>query len=362
MITLNETGVVEQIEQKNNLDQIYGLEFYSGILIPAMVNAHAHLELSHLGGATPIKEGFVQFAKSISASRALFSEQQCRNAMEFYDAKMWSEGIGVVGDISNAGSSFEIKEESKIKYHTFLELFGLNYCDINRVKELRSVASQRGLSSSLTVHSTYSLNCADFDSVVGEDVDGILSIHFMESSAEKELYRAEGELFRWYEERDMKIDFDKYKSPVDRVVSTVPASKKVVLIHNTTITEEDIVALKEHFKENLTFVVCPRSNLYITDRKPPFQLLLDSGCRIAIGTDSMASNHSLSMIDEMKEIENIPLEIILKWATIAGAEALGVEDRYGKIDIGKSCGITLLESVDLIDFKLTPNSTSRRIV
>ena len=362
MITLNESGVIEDIEQCIDLDNIQGLEFYSGILIPAMVNAHTHMELSHLGGFISALCGFSKFAQGISASRNLFSEDQCRSAMEFYDAKMWSEGVGVVGDISNGDSSFLTKQASKITYHTFLELFGLKGCDKDRLHRLGSVATDLRLINSVTPHSTYSLNCADFDEVVGGSGDDILSIHFMESVGEKELYNGSGELYCWFLECGMQIDFDSYTSPVDRVISTVPPTKRVLLIHNTMISERDIHSLKSHFGDNLTFVLCPRSNLHITGIKPPFKLFYDSGSRIALGTDSMASNSSLSLIEEMKEVEGVPLETLIKWATEGGADALGVGDRYGRVEIGKSCGLVLLENLDLIDLKLTRDSISRRII
>ena len=362
MITLNERGVIENIEQCSSLDNIEGLEFYSGILIPAMVNAHAHLELSHLGGVVPSRCGFSKFAQSISASRNLFSEQQCLNAMEFYDAKMWSEGVGVVGDVSNGSSSFATKSSSRIKYHTFLELFGLKSCDKDRLDILGDVASDLNLTSSITAHSTYSLNCADFDGVVGGCRDDILSIHFMESAGERELYDGRGELHSWYLECGMHIDFDGYLSPVDRVVSTISPSRRVLLIHNTMISREEIDTLKSHFGDNLTFVLCPRSNLHITGIKPTFKMFYESGCRVALGTDSMASNSSLSLIDEMKEIDDVPLAVQLKWVTEWGAEALGVSDCYGRIAVGRSCGLVLLEKVDLIGLKLTQDSISRRIV
>ncbi len=362
MITLSESGVIEDIEQCNSLDNIQGLEFYSGILTPSMVNAHTHLELSHLGGVVPQQCGFSKFAQSISASRGIFSEQQTLNAMAFYDAKMWSEGIGVVGDISNGLSSFATKQCSKIKYHTFLELFGLKNCDRSRLDNLCEVATDLSLSNSLTVHSTYSLNCIDFDAVVQNECDGILSIHFMESEGELKLYDGRGELHSWYLECGMQIDFDKYSSPVDRVISTIPSSRRVLFIHNTMITESDIMSLKVHFGDNLTFVLCPRSNVHITGHKPPFELFLDSGCRIALGTDSMASNSSLSLIEELKLIESVPLATQLKWATEYGAEALGVGARYGRIEVGKRCGLVLLEGVDLRAMKLTSNTTSRRII
>ena len=83
---------------------------------------------------------------------------------------------------------------------------------------------------------------------------------------------------------------------------------------------------------------------------------------ICIGTDSLASNWSLSIIEELKMFHDIPLAELLKWATINGAKALGIDDKYGSIEVGKLSGIVNISGVNLEDFSLTPQSQAKRIL
>ena len=88
----------------------------------------------------------------------------------------------------------------------------------------------------------------------------------------------------------------------------------------------------------ITWVVCPRSNDYIEGAHPPATLLMNKGVRIALGTDSLASNESLSLVEEMKLLPEIPLHERIRWATQNGAETLGITDWAGSFEVGKHPG------------------------
>ena len=121
----------------------------------------------------------------------------------------------------------------------------------------------------------------------------------------------------------------------------------------------------DYFTAPVYWVLCPRSNNYISRIEPQSVELLRHGgpnINICIGTDSLSSNWSLSMVEEMKMFRNVPLAELLQWATINGAKALGVDDRYGSIEVGKRCGIVNLRGVNLDDFTLTEASKAVRIL
>jgi cytosine/adenosine deaminase-related metal-dependent hydrolase len=136
-----------------------------------------------------------------------------------------------------------------------------------------------------------------------------------------------------------------------------------MLVHNCCVAEEDIELINNHFANPVAWVLCPRSNDYISGLKPPVELLRRHSDMICIGTDSLASNDSLSIIEELKMFEGVPLAELVKWATINGARALGVEKEIGSVEIGKRPGLVLIEGVEYADgLRLTPHSTSRRII
>ncbi|RYF81051.1 MAG: hypothetical protein EON98_12840, partial [Chitinophagaceae bacterium] len=104
------------------------------------------------------------------------------------------------------------------------------------------------------------------------------------------------------------------------------------------------------------FCLCVNANQYIEGVMPPVELFRKNGCRIVLGTDSLASNWSLSILDEMKTIRKhfpaIPLEEMLQWATINGANALGFDETLGSFENGKRPGVILLDGEDLVVKKL----------
>ena len=134
-------------------------------------------------------------------------------------------------------------------------------------------------------------------------------------------------------------------------------------MHNCCVTQEDIELIEKHFETPVAWVLCPRSNDYISGLKPPTELLRRHSDMICVGTDSLASNDSLSIIEELKMFADVPLAEVAEWATINGARALGVDAEIGSIEVGKRPGLVLIEGVEYADgLRLTPHSTSRRLI
>lgn len=337
------------------------VEFYSGILIPGMVNAHSHLELSYLKGEIEPGSGFAGFAQKMGAVRNNFTEQERLRAIELYDARMWHEGIVAVGDICNDDSTFACKARSPIYYYNFLELFGLNTTSADAVLSLRQRARECGLTADVTPHSLYSLNEAGFKAALDCGAE-LLSIHFMESPGESELYERYGDLWQWYQKCGFEVDFMGYSSPVERLVRSIDPERRVLLVHNVCTRGEDVARVEEHFSTGATWVLCPESNKYISGMLPAMDMLMEQGVRIALGTDSLASAWDLSMVSQMRIFEDVPLEKRLEWATINGACALGIESWCGSLEVGKRPGVVLLTGVDSSSGKFTPDARTRRII
>lgn len=350
-------GMILSIEvvEGDAIDRNPSTEFYNGIMLAGFVNAHSHLELSYLRGAIEPGGGFATFASRIGKVRGAFSEEQRLSAIVRGDVEMQRGGIVAVGDIVNGDSSFDIKGRSDIRYRSFVELFGLNTRDTKVVDQYLSNPM-----SSLTPHSTYSLNDDIFRSIAAAG-RAPLSIHFMESTSELELYEGRGGLHNWYEKMGFKCDFLHYGSPAERIVASVPRDRTLLLVHNCFITQRDIDIITEHFCADVFWVLCPLSNRYISNIKPPVELMRRNGLNIAIGTDSLASNRTLSMLDEIVAIEGVPLVERLDWATRQGARALQFDD-LGDIEVGRRPHINILSGIDYQRMELTSQSRITRIV
>lgn len=355
LITLCE-GVVVEIGQWEQLDSMEGVEFYSGILVPSLVNAHCHVELSYLEGQIERRGGFAAFAAGVARTRTLFSAGERLEAVRSADEKMWQEGVGAVGDIANDLSAFEVKESSPIRYRTFAEVFGL------RTASIEAMAPMLGQSeTSLTPHSTYSLQDNIFKRICQEGSEP-LSIHFMESAGERELYEGCGSLHDWYRMQGWECDFLHYGSPAERIVASVPAERSVILVHNCCVEQRDIDVIMSHFTAPVYWAVCLGSNDYISGLMPDVDLLRRNHLNICIGTDSLASNNSLSMVEELKRLKEYPLEEVLTWATTNGAEALGYGDTLGRLEVGRGCGLAVIDALDYENMTLTEQSSCRRIL
>lgn len=324
-------------------------------MLPGLVNVHCHLELSYLQGVIPEGEGFAAFARSMGEVRHRFTVEEREEATRRIDAQFRHEGVVAVGDISNDASSFAIKSQSPIHYQTFAEVYGLRTADCSRQEPLLQYPH-----TSLTPHSIYSLQDELFRSICHEG-EAPLSIHFMESEAEAELFLRKGRLWEWYQKVGFSCDFLHYGSPAERLIRSIPPDREVILVHNCCLREEDIDRIMSHFTAPVHWCLCPVSNRYISRLKPPVELLRRHHLSICLGTDSGASNSSLRMIDELRALEGVPLDERLQWATLGGARALGLDHTRGSIEPGKRPGVVLLEGVDLSCMELTDHATLRRL-
>lgn len=355
VVECDDEGRIVSVGVWERLDNMPQTEFYAGALTAGFVNAHCHLELSYLRGAIERGTGFGGFARAIGQVRGNFTMQERAQALAAASERMWQEGVQAVADIINDDTTLEYKLSSRIYYRNFAELFGLR-ADPTALQHLLTSPN-----TSLTPHSTYSLQSEAFSLAAQNDT---ISIHFMESPDEEALYRGEGSLATWYERMGWQCDFLDYGSPTKRITGQVAKDKHVLLVHCCCLKESDYKALAEHFLTPPTFVLCPQSNDYISGLKPPAELLLRCGARVAIGTDSLASNHNLSIIEELKCLPQIPLATRLEWATMGGATALGISNETGSVEVGKRPGLVIVEGIENIDgeWQLAPSATSRRII
>ena len=355
LVECDADGTILSVGQWTRLDNLSNTEFYAGALTAGFVNAHCHLELSYLRGAIERGTGFGGFARAIGMVRNNFTMEQREKALAAASSKMWAEGVQAVADIVNDDSSFAHKRQSPVHYRNFAELFGLR-TQPDAMDHLLGESN-----TTLTPHSTYSLQSESFTKAAQGEM---ISVHFMESPDEAALYRGEGSLAAWYERMGWECDFLYHGSPAKRLVAQTDPKTKVLLIHCCCITDEDIELILRHFTTPPTFVLCPQSNRYISGLRPPLELLLRHNAHVAIGTDSLASNDNLSLIEELKSIPEVPLAQAMRWATLSGAEALGVDHRLGSIETGKRPGLVIVEGIESRDgeLHLTPAARSRRLI
>lgn len=347
VVTAADDGTVISVEDTGGeLKESAGTEFYNGILIPGLVNCHAHLELSHMRGIIPGGGGLQKFILSVRDRRGT-SRAEIIAAAERADRDMHDGGVVACGDISNDTVSFEVKKKSPVRYLTFTEVFGSDplQADDRMEAALKVAASAResGLPGNITPHAVYSVS-EPLSSLIRQHItpSSVISLHFLESDEERRM--AGGH--------------------VEAALGLSRLAARLILVHNTVIRREEAAVLAA--AGNTWFCLCPSSNMHISGVLPPVALLREVTGRIVAGTDSLASNDRLDMLTELRLLQDAapgtPLHEIISWGTINGARALGMSDTLGSIEPGKKPGLLLVEDADLVNLRLLPGSRVRRLL
>jgi len=371
LILDDDNSVLQLIDTKGNLKEENNLEFYNGIITPGFINSHCHIELSHLKDSIIQKTKLPTFLQQVLKLKQSDTNKQI-NAIKNADELMQREGIVAVGDISNTDRSFEIKSKSNIIYHTFLELVGPDKTTIDKTIEfatdLKQKANNYKLKNNYVPHATYSVSDKLLKFITDDayKTNSIISIHNQETESENEMFiEGKGELLEGLKE--INSFYSNFKpthfNSLPSTLVHLPKCNKTMMVHNTYTTPKDICWVNDYTKYAY-WCLCPNSNLFIEGKLPNIDDFIDE--KVCLGTDSFASNKTLSIIEEIKTINknfpNIPLSKLLTWATYNGAEALDLHFTLGSFEKTKKPGVNLIENIDFDNMKLKKDSKVRKLL
>jgi cytosine/adenosine deaminase-related metal-dependent hydrolase len=360
VIAMSEDGTVAHILKATAMDK-EAIIHYEGILCPGFVNAHCHIELSHMKGAIPEGNSLVPFLQSVLLGRNGFTDLQKRTAIVAALKEMEANGIVAVGDIANGTDTLEHRPDAGFSIHTFVEAIGFTEENVaqrfewpaNVFQQFKTQNKQPNghtLNQSIVPHAPYSVSESMFKMIDGFEEGSLLSIHNEETLSENEFYESKtGKMFELYE--TLKIDASFFmpsgKTSLQTYLPLLAASHPLILVHNTFMNATDLELLKQSNRQ-VFLCLCPNANWYIERKMPPVKAFMESGLPICLGTDSYASNHQLSIRSEIERIQEnfpeIPMETLLTWATYNGAKALQMEDRLGSLEPGKKPGLLHLSA------------------
>jgi len=346
------------------------IQSFEGILTPGLINAHCHLELSHMKGMIPAHSGLQEFVKQIVALRKV-EEHVVEEAIIAAENEMYQNGIVAVGDICNTLDTLSIKHKHKLAYYSFVELYDLDPTrsddKINAGVKMQEAFEQNCVRASLVPHAPYSVSFNLWKLLSNYFGAHTITMHNQETMDENEFFEKKtGSFLGMYERTKVSLDFFE-ATGLSSLQSVLPYFKKAarsILVHNSFTSAADIKAVQKEMP-NSFWCLCPNANQYIEETMPPIELLRASGAEIIIGTDSYASNWSLNIIDEIKTIQkynpSIPLAEMLGWATINGARALQMEAGLGSFEKGKKPGIVLIKGADTNGL-LSKTSSAQRLI
>ena len=353
VLIITKDGMIKEIIPEENAGD--DIEVFEGILSPGFINCHCHLELSHMKGLIPEKTGLVDFVFKVVTERH-HSDEEIFQAVERAEEEMLSNGIIAVGDICNNSLTIPQKKKQRLHYYNFIEASGwlpsVSQMRFERAKKLLDEFSVLNAQCSIVPHAPYSVSENLWKEIQPSFENKVVSIHNQETAFEDEFFlNGTGDFLRMYEL--MKIDNTHHqptkKSSMQSYLDKLFKADNIVFVHNTFTKQEDIDHIKFRTpgsRLQTFFCLCVNANKYIEDVLPPIELLRKNNCTIVLGTDSLASNWSLNILDEIKTIKEsfpfIPFDEILQWATINGAKALQMDNELGSFEKGKKPGIVLI--------------------
>jgi len=319
-------------------------------IMPGLVNAHTHLELSYLRDEVPPTSAFVTWIRHVMGARRRYPDPSAPEILDAIDAGIRESrdaGTAVVGDISNTLVTFEPLTRSALAGVVFYELIKFNapepraFVD-SAIDALARLPENDDVRPALAAHAPYSVAPLVLRAIreAGQrDTFTPCSIHLSESAEETE-FIAKG-TGPW---RTLLDDVGAWDpawvppgvSPARFLDEAGFLGANVLAVHGVQMTLDDLGRLRAR---GTTLVTCPRSNGYTGAGAPPVQDFYDAGVRVAIGTDSLASTPDLNVFAELATLRAlaplVPASALLASATLEGARALGFDADFGSIEPGK---------------------------
>ena len=331
-------------------------------LMPGLVNAHTHLELSWLRGRVPPASTFIGWISQLFALRRR-PEDPTDPAVLAAALQAATEarecGTVAVGDISNSLASVAPMLQAGLSGIIFHELLGFAERDgalIERSQAARAQAADQGVSVSLAPHAPYSTSpelLRAIRSAVDRSALPITSVHLGESPEEMEML-AHGTGAWPGMLKVVGVWRDDWAvpgcGPVEYLDRLGILDSRTLVVHGVQF---DSLALTRLAELGATLVTCPRSNQWVGVGVPPIERFYESGVAVAVGTDSLASVEDLNLFSELKAMRwlapTIPARELLKSATIVGARALGLDSELGTIAPGKRAALIAIELREPVD-------------
>jgi cytosine/adenosine deaminase-related metal-dependent hydrolase len=365
-------GAREAFDASSSRRVSHEIDLRSAAILPGLVNAHTHLELSWLRGRVSKASSPVWWVRDLLARRAELKDAGHPTIIHaIFEAvdEARAAGTALVGDISNTLASVGPLAASQLGALVFKELIRFNPVDPVQLvqaarEELETLRATGNVRVSLAAHAPYSVGPLLFRALkaaLDHEPFAPSTVHLGESREELDfLKHGTGP---WRDLLDEVGTWDQaWKppgcGPVEYLDRAGFLDARTVVAHGVHLTGAE---LKRLAALGATLVTCPRSNLYTGAGKPPVRAFYESGVRVAVGTDSLASAPDLNVFSELAELRrlaaSVPATALLESATLNGARALGFEADYGTIEPGKKGDLIAVDiptgNVDVEEYLLT---------
>jgi cytosine/adenosine deaminase-related metal-dependent hydrolase len=326
------------------------------ILMPGLVNAHTHLELTALRGFLENLDFARWITRLQAVKKAVFDREQFLDAARLGIAEGLRAGVTTYADTCDSGVAFHAMLEAGVRGVMYQEVFGPDpKVAESALKELSAkIDALRPLQTPLvrvgvSPHAPYTVSDVLFKSVAAYASKHSLpiAVHIAEGEAERELVEKGAGVFAdSLRRRGIEVQ-SRGRSSIEVLSRTGVLDGKPLLIHCVRVDAADIEAISA---SESTVAHCPVSNGKLGHGIAPVAMLLDAGIAIGLGSDSMASNNHMDMLAESRAAmlaqstragrnDVLTVSAALRLATLGGAKALGLDDEIGSLEVGKSADL-----------------------
>ena len=370
VVTLDDGRIVSVAPGKSDADVALG----RAVVLPGLVNAHTHLELSYLRGRIAPAARFLDWVRPMLAARqerSSIDDAAILRAAAQAIQEARATGTALVGDVTNTLATVSALADAGMPAHVFHELIGFGGVDVDeQVASARraidavaggavaddavaydavaydAIAEDQDIRLSLAPHAPYSVSPALF-AAIRRDLDAhaptVSTVHLGESPEEVEFLKSGAGPWRTLLE-DLGVWNDQWEapqsSPVEYLAEMGLLTASMLAVHGVQFDGADLDRLRTL---GVTLVSCPRSNRYVGVGSPPLEAFYAMDVEVAFGTDSLASVDDLNMFSELAEARRIapkvPARTLLRSATLTGAGARGFGAQFGSIEPGKRAAL-----------------------
>ena len=319
-------------------------------VLPGLVNSHTHLDLSGLRGKCPPTPNFTEWLRGVIRHRRSQTPERAQADIRSGLAEALEYGTTLLGDIAADGASWNVLVDANLRSVSFYEILGLPK---ERVKEailateawLRSHTHAVNCRPALSPHAPYSTHTDLFSEAakLAEVWKIGFATHLVETEAEYELLRLRsGPFVAFLKELNVWNPQGIGGHAEDYIWYRGWHPRNLLLVHCNYLP----TGLSVSIPHQATIIYCPRTHAAFGHPPHPFREFLARGVRVALGTDSLASNPDLDLLAEARFVHarypDVPGDVILRMATLSGAEALGWADETGSLTPGKSADLVVL--------------------
>jgi len=328
-------------------------------IMPALTNAHTHLELSWLRGRTRPASSFLGWVSGMMRERLRSADGRdagfVRTAMALALEEMKASGTGLVGDISNSLAHLDVLAASGLAGVVFHEVIKFRAADPDEfVDEARRRIDEADAGErwrlALAPHAPYSVAPSVVRALAAARPrlrEARMSVHVSESPEEVEFIERGSGGWRDLLRRLAAWDPDWRApgcDPVEYLERLGFWDAQTLAVHAVHASGADLSLLAAR---GVTLVACPRSNAWVGAGVPPIEAFYRCGARVAVGTDSLASVEDLNLFSELAALRRIAPGVeaarLLRSATLSGAEALGFGETHGAIARGRAAAMIAVE-------------------